>query len=100
MAYLVGADTFNAIVDEKYIDTSDPNFFKDFERSNQMQSGIFMVISRDGYDLVKNEYTDKIHYSVVDPEYPEVSSSAVRGGELKYVNDRVRRYIEEHELYR
>jgi len=100
MTYLVGADTFNAIVDEKYINEHPAYpFFEDFERDNQMQSGSFIVISRDGHEVTENKYSEKIHYSVINSGYPHISSSAVREGKLEYVSDKVRSYIEKHKLY-
>lgn len=99
MEYLVGIDTFNAIVDEKYIDTSNSNFFIDFEKSNLNQSAKFLVLPRDGYQVIQNSYSDKIDWVMLDCQYKNISSTEVRAGNLSYVSELVRHYIEDYNLY-
>jgi nicotinic acid mononucleotide adenylyltransferase len=99
MEYLIGADTFNAVTDEKYIDVGKTTFFSDFEKDNPAQSARFLVLSREDCEITENDYSDKIGWRIIEAEYPEVSSTAVREGNFEYVNDRVAKYIKDNNLY-
>lgn len=100
MEYLIGVDTFNSIVDEKYIRTEDPNFFEDFNRDNLEQSGKFLVIPRDNISNVQNRYADEIAWAwITNTQYTNVSSTEVRKGNLDFVNNEIKSYIIWHKLY-
>ena len=99
MEYLVGADTFNAIVDEKYIDTNNPDFFIDFSRVSLAQSAKFLVLPRKDTDLVENKYSKSIDWKNLECSNSHISATDARGGRKEYVSVSVRNYIEDNRLY-
>lgn len=103
MEYLVGVDTFNAIVDSKYIRQDDLEFFRDFEVDNLKQSGKFLVIPRSDLAPVNNSYAqriEKVMLTVEEVNHPlDSSSTAVRNGDLTLVSEKVKGYILEHGIY-
>ena len=99
MEYLLGADTFNAVVNKDYIDKGNELFFLDFEKDSVIQSGRFLVIPREGCKITSNKYSDAVCWREVESEHPTVSSTAVREGDLTLVSDKVKKYIESHDLY-
>jgi len=99
MEYILGVDTFNAVVDEKYIDQDNELFFEDFDSSNSMQSARFVVVPRADCKVTSNEHSEKVSWKETEVEFPEVSSSAVRSGNLEFVSSRVRKYILDNNLY-
>lgn len=99
MEYLVGADTFNAIVDEKYIDTDDADFFLDFNKSNLDQSAKFLVLPRQDIELVENKYSNELDWKHLECENNHISATDVRAGHLEYVSESVRQYIVDNNLY-
>lgn len=99
--YPVGVDTFNAIVDEKYIPEGglESGFFDDFLAENDMQTARFLVFARGDLALTENKYSEAIDHRDLPCEGTDVSSTAVRNGNLSYVSKRVARYIKANNLY-
>jgi nicotinic acid mononucleotide adenylyltransferase len=94
--FIVGVDTFNDIVNEKYIPT--PNFLQPFYKSEGKVK--FLVLERDGYKVIKNNYSDLLDYELITNPHPEVSSSEARKGNVDFINPSVLKYIESHNLYK
>jgi nicotinic acid mononucleotide adenylyltransferase len=92
--FIIGADTFNAVCNEKYIPT--PNFLEPLYRENGTR---FQVINRDGLDLVDNDWSRQMNFEVVTSEGDNISSTRVRNGEYKLTTARIRQYILENKLY-
>lgn len=101
MEYLVGVDTFNSIVDEKYIRLDDVNFFEDFNTNNINQSAKFLVIPRSSIQPIDNQYSQMIgkDFLTSSSDSEHISSTDVRAGDLTLVSEVIKEYIEEHKLY-
>lgn len=99
MQYLIGVDTFNAIVDDNFIDVGNSDFFSDFTKTNVKKTARFLVLPRDGYTPTKNTYTDQIDWNMLDSNYTNISSTEVRAGKFEYVDERIKEYIMSNNLY-
>lgn len=87
--YLVGADTFNAIVDDKFCPTKHylGQFYGDVGSS-------FLVVPRNGVDIVSNERANLVAWEEYDPGYDRsISSTRVRNGELDLVPKPIREHV-------
>lgn len=93
--FIVGIDTFNAIVNDKYI--PQPDFLEPLEKGNGVK---FLVTDRDGYELVSNVHSKKIGHEMLILDYKTNSSATeVRNGDLSLVNEKVANYIKTNGLY-
>lgn len=93
--YLVGVDTFNDIANPEYIPYED--FLSPFYAGG---TGKFLVIPREGYEVGRNEYSDKLEFEMVDTECPTISSTAVRAGDYSFVDEKIIQYITDNNLYK
>lgn len=98
ITYVVGLDTFNAVVDPVWYDDAD-KALSSFEENG---SGHFNVVKRDDLEVNKTQIENRMSYDIVDPgEYDVTASSTrARAGELSVCHEDTARYIEEHGLYR
>lgn len=96
LEYLVGVDTFNDIVNKKYIPYE--GFLEPFYKGG---SGKLIVVPREGVEIRKdNEFFGLLNWCWFDQEYIDgCSSTSVREGDLDQVSDRVADYIRENNLY-
>jgi hypothetical protein len=78
--YIVGVDTFNAIVADKYNPT--PNYLTQF----YLDGSSFIVVPRDGMEVATNYRVASVKWEYYMGEYDQtISSTRVRNGELELV---------------
>ena len=86
--YIVGIDTFNAIVDDRFCPTKDylGQFYDD--------GSSFLVIEREGEKVVESERADMVKWEsyIIDHDQT-VSSTRVRDGELNLVPESIREMV-------
>lgn len=93
--YVVGLDTFNAIIGYKYYDE---------KRDSVLISDVnFEVHKRKDEDIIENEYSKKLNFSLIeaDMKISLISSSEIRNsGNYTEVSEPVKTYIEKNKLYK
>ncbi len=95
LEYIVGVDTFNDIVNKKYIPYD--GFLEPFYKGG---SGKLLVLPRAGIEVVTNKFTDLVSWEYYKADYPsDFSSTAVRKGELNQTEDSIVEYIIDNNLY-
>ncbi len=104
MDYIVGMDTFNAIVNPKYIDIDDDEFFKDFDKNNPNHTGSFSVCNRQDLQVNENQFTNRIDWKLKEISTSilnimNISSSEVREGNYDLLIPLTLKYILKHNLY-
>lgn len=88
--YIVGMDTFNAIVSDKY--NPYPNYLSRFHLEGGRS--MFIVVPRDDIVLTGNERTSAVNWVFFGEEYdPTISSTRVRAGELDLVPEPARALV-------
>ncbi len=113
---ITGTDTFNAIVNPKYLPEGSAKLLKslkpeeegdarkkiltDFLKPLYKETGVsFEIYKRPGSELVRNEWTERMHCEVKESNSPELSSTAIRKGDLTGVSEPVAKYIRDNKLY-
>ncbi len=92
--FVIGADTFNAVCNDKYIPTK--NFLKPLYREYGTK---LEVMKRGDIKIVDNEWSRKMNFSIKDISGEDVSSTRVRNGELSLTTDKIKGYILKNNLY-
>ena len=99
IVYIVGCDTFNAILNKKY--TPNINILSDFLRNTG--AGSFIVNERNGFSLEfkDSEYEPLINYTLrtEDPHFVDISSTSVRKGNFATISGSIKKYICDNKLY-
>jgi hypothetical protein len=86
--YIVGTDTFNAIVDDKFCPT------KDYLGQFYGDGSSFLVVKRDGIDIVESERADLVKWEYYHIDYDQTASSTrVRNGEIDLVPESIREMV-------
>lgn len=88
--YIVGMDTFNAVVADKYNPTGDylSRFYLESESSS------FIVVPRDDLVIPDNYRVASVNWSFYEDDYdPTISSTRVRAGELELVPEPARALV-------
>jgi hypothetical protein len=86
--YILGLDTFNAVVDDKFCPT--PDFLSQFYGYNSY----FIVIPREGVELNDSERARKVKWELMVPDVDlSISSTRVRNGELDLVPECIRERV-------
>jgi hypothetical protein len=86
--YIVGVDTFNAVVADKYNPT--PNYLTQF----YLDGSSFIVVPRDGMEVTANYRVESVKWEYYLGEYDQtISSTRVRNGELELVPPAARELV-------
>jgi nicotinic acid mononucleotide adenylyltransferase len=93
-SYIVGVDTFNAVVDPKWYD------YYPYELETFKNGSRFIVAGRDDAPIKKTVIAEYIQYErLTGVEYDHaISSSRVRGGESNLCPESVQKYIADNKL--
>lgn len=93
LEYLVGADTFNAIVAPQHIPYE--GYLSDFYHGADAS---FVISERPGYEITINDLSRKIEFTVLRKD-DGASSTDARAGNFDILDSKVKDYILEHNLY-
>lgn len=84
--YIVGVDTFNAIISDRF------NPHEDFLEPFYNGEGEFFICTRAGESIELNHRAEKLYYNhyIKESPYSDYSSSRVRNGEIELVSDKIK----------